>query len=96
MGKLILICEPALAPDVRQSALPSHLDGGLLLSTSLPSITQALETARSGQSHQFARQNRDDFRTLDVVMQRDNWLIAQVCLVYLDEPDEPTHDTRRC
>jgi hypothetical protein len=45
--------------------------------------------------NQFVHQKRDGLRTLDVVMQRENWLIVQVCLVYLNEPDGPTHDTRR-
>ncbi len=45
--------------------------------------------------NQFVHQNRDGLGTLGVVMQRENWLIVQVCLVYLNEPDGPTHDTRR-
>ena len=44
--------------------------------------------------NQFVHQNCDGLGTLGVVMQRENWLIAQVCHVYLDEPDEPTHDTK--
>ena len=44
---------------------------------------------------EFIRPNRDGFWPLGVVTQRENWLIAQVCRVYLDKPDEPTNDTRR-
>jgi hypothetical protein len=44
---------------------------------------------------QFVHPNRDGLGTLGVVTQRENWLIAQVSLVYLDEPDESAYDTRR-
>jgi hypothetical protein len=44
--------------------------------------------------NQFVHPNHDGLGTLGVVMQREKWLIVQVCLVYLDEPDGPTHDTR--
>jgi hypothetical protein len=43
---------------------------------------------------EFASPNGDGLGTLGVVMQRENWLIVQVCLVYLDKPDEPTNDTK--
>ena len=35
--------------------------------------------------NQLVHQNRDGLRTLDVVMQCENWLMAQVCLVYFNE-----------
>ena len=82
-------------PGARQPTLPASHPISLrsrLSSTALPSIAQrGRQFARIG-PNQLIRPHRDGLGTFGVVMQRKNWLIAQICLVYLDEPDEPTHE----
>lgn len=79
---------------LRRFAIPSQRDRAFFLLPRHQSRQRGRKLTRIGHN-QLVRHDPDGLGTLGVVMQRENWLIAQVCLVYLDEPDEPTHDTRR-
>lgn len=77
---------------IRSVTLPSHFSGITLFP--LPchqSRQRGRQFARIG-PNQLIRPHRDGLGTLGVVIQGQNWLVTQVCLVYLYEPDEPTHE----
>jgi hypothetical protein len=80
---------------IHSAALPSHFVG-IAPFLYCPAINRASAGGRLlGSVPTGPFFDHDGLGTLGVVMQRENWLIVQVCLVYLDEPDGLTHDTKR-